>query len=235
MTKTFSLLLAGTLMLQNVSAQKNETLEGNGKIETRDIAIKPFTELRASGVYELKLSQGSQESVRIEADENLQGLFEVTNEGNKLVIEMKKLKNVNLKSKNRMKVYVTFKTLKDLELSTVGNVLSDETLSFEDLRLENRSVGNVKLELTANNIDVKNSSVGNVTFLGNAQSAVFKNSGVGNLNAGDFVVQTVNIENAGVGNAEVNAARELKVKDSMLGKVKNRGAAPVRKQNRVSI
>lgn len=235
MTKTFSLLLAGTLMLQNVSAQKNETIEGNGKTETREISIKPFTELKASGVYELKLSQGTQESVRIEADQNLQDLFVVTNEGNKLVISMKKMNNINLKTKNKMRVYVTFKQLKELELSTVGNVLSDETLSFEDLRLENRSVGNVKLELTANNIDVKNSSVGNVTFLGNAQSAVFKNSGVGNLNAGDFVVQTVNIENAGVGNAEVNAARELKVKDNMLGKVKNRGAAPARKQNRVSI
>lgn len=52
MTKTFSLLLAGTLMLHYAYAQKNETIEGNGKTETRDIAIKPFTELRASGVYE---------------------------------------------------------------------------------------------------------------------------------------------------------------------------------------
>ena len=235
MTKTFSLLLAGTMMLQNASAQKNETLEGNGKIETRNIAIKPFTELEAGGVYELKLSQGSQESVRIEADENLQDLFLVSNEGNKLVIKMKKLNNINLKSKNKLKVYVTFKTLKDLELSTVGNVNSDKSLSFDDLHMENRSVGNVNLAFTANKIDVKNTSVGNVTFSGTAQTAVFKNSGVGNLDAGDFVVQTINIENTGVGNAEVNAAKELKVKDNMLGKVKNRGAAPVRKQNRVSI
>lgn len=234
MTKTFSLLLFGVMLLPAASAQKNETFEGNGKTETRDIAIKPFTELKATGVYELKLSQGTQESVRIEADQNLQDLFVVSNEGNKLVISMKKM-NINLKSKNRMKVYVTFKTLKDLELNTVGNVESDKALSFEDLHLENRSVGNVKLAFTANKVDVKNTSVGNVIFSGTAQTAVFKNSGVGNLDAGDFVVQTINIENTGVGNAEVNAAKELKVKNNMLGKVRNRGAAPVRKLNRVSI
>jgi hypothetical protein len=235
MKKIFSLLLAGSLMAQGATAQKNETIEGNGKLVTRDIAIKSFSELKASGVYELKLSQGNSESVKIEADENLHDLFLVSNDGDKLVISMKKMNNVNLKTKNKMRVYVTFKNLKDLELSTVGNVASEKSLTFNDLNLENRSVGNVNLAFTANKVDVKNTSVGNVTFTGKAQTAVFKNSGVGNLEAGDFVVQTLNIENTGVGNAEVNAAKELKVKDNMLGKVKNRGAAPVRKMNRVSI
>jgi hypothetical protein len=235
MKKIFSLLLAGSLMAQGATAQKNETIEGNGKLVTRDVAIKSFSELKASGVYELKLSQGNSESVKIEADENLHDLFLVSNDGDKLVISMKKMNNVNLKTKNKMRVYVTFKNLKDLELSTVGNVASEKSLTFNDLNLENRSVGNVNLAFTANKVDVKNTSVGNVTFTGKAQTAVFKNSGVGNLEAGDFVVQTLNIENTGVGNAEVNAAKELKVKDNMLGKVKNRGAAPVRKMNRVSI
>ena len=45
----------------------------------------------------------------------------------------------------------------------------------------------------------------------------------------------MNIENTGVGSAEVNAEKELKVKDSMLGRVKNKGAAPVRKSNKVEI
>ncbi len=113
--------------------------------------------------------------------------------------------------------------------------MSDKPLSFEDINLKTRSVGNITLALTAKKMDVKNTSVGNVILSGSAQTAVFKNSGVGNLDASDFVVQTMSIENSGVGNAEVNAAKELKVKDNMLGKVKNRGAAPVRKQNRVSI
>jgi hypothetical protein len=45
----------------------------------------------------------------------------------------------------------------------------------------------------------------------------------------------MNIENTGVGNAEVNAEKDLKVKDSFLGKVKNKGGATVRKMNRVRV
>lgn len=238
--KKVSLLFCSLFVLSflfAVQAQKEsrETIEGNGKHITRDVSVSPFTELKASGVYELKLLQGAKEGVKIEADENLQDYFTVRNDGNKLVIDMEKLKNKNLKGNNKMKVYVTFKELKGMELSTVGNVSTDGKLSFSNLDVHNNSVGHIDLNLTADKINLENHSVGNVTLSGQAQNAVLKNNGVGNIKAGDFVVQTMTIDNTGVGNAEVNAAKELKVTDSFLGKVKNKGAAPVRKRNKVVI
>jgi hypothetical protein len=171
--------------------------------------------------------------VKIEADENLQAYFTVKNEGSKLVIDMDKLKNINLKGRNmKLKVYVTFKQLKSLDLSTVGNVRSEESLSFDDIKVSNQSVGNVDLKFSANKVSLDNQSVGNVTLAGKATTAVFRNEGVGSLKAGDFAVQTLDIRNTGVGNAEVNAVKELKVEDSFLGKVKNKGAAPTKKKNR---
>jgi hypothetical protein len=230
-------LLAFAFVIAATSAfsqkEKRETIEGNGNLITRDVAVKSFTELKASGVYELKLIQGNTESVKIEADENLQDLFTVTND--KLVIDMKKMENKNLKSKNTMRVVVTFKNLKDVEFGMVGNVKSDDQLSFTDLNLSSKGVGNVDLKLTANKINIQNKGVGNINLSGKAQNAVMVNSGVGSLKAGDFVVQTLDIDNSGVGSAEVNAAKELKVKDSFLGKVTNKGAAPARKMNKVVI
>jgi hypothetical protein len=239
MRKSLVALAIGALCLQTAAAQKDkeskETVTGNGKSVTRDVPVQAFSKLVASGVYELKLSQGDKESVRIEADENLQEYFTVNNEGDRLVIDMKKMNNKNMRLKTKMRVYVTFRQLTDVELSTVGNVKSEETLSFTDLKLDNKSVGNVDLDLTANKLNINNTSVGNVNLKGKAQSAQFINSGVGNLDAGDFVVQTMSIENTGVGNAEVNAEKECKVKDNMLGKVRNKGNAPVRKANKVVI
>ncbi|MGN6399403.1 MAG: head GIN domain-containing protein [Flavisolibacter sp.] len=236
MRKVLLMALAGLALNPASRAQeKNETIEGNGNLVTKEIPVSSFDALKASGIYELKLSQGDKETVKVEADENLQDLFQVRNEGSKLVIDMKKLEHKNLKSKNKMKVYVTFKKLNEMELSTVGNVASEEQLSFDDLIMENKSVGNVDLKLTANKIDLKNKSVGNVKLSGKAQDAVFKNSGVGSLEAENFVVQTMNIENTGIGSAEVNAEKNLKVKDSFLGKVKNKGNAPVRKMNKVKV
>ena len=76
---TASVVISHSAMAQK---EKNETLEGNGKVITRDISITSFDALKASGVYELKLTQGNKESVKIEADENLQEYFTVKNEGN---------------------------------------------------------------------------------------------------------------------------------------------------------
>ena len=226
----------GILISSSAKAQDDrETIEGNGKTVTRDVAVKSFDQLEAKGIYELKLTQGNTESVKIEADENLQEYFTVTNEGSTLVIDTKKLKNKNLKGKVKMKVYVTFKKLKTMEIGTVGGVQSQNQLSFENLELESSSVGNIDLELTANKINLNNKSVGNVKLSGKAEDAVIKNKGAGSLEATDFIVQTMDIDNSGVGNAAVNAQKTLKVKDSFLGKVSNKGAAPVRKMNKVAI
>jgi hypothetical protein len=235
MRKILLAAACGLILSPAALAQKQETLEGNGKLVTKEVPVSSFDALKASGIYELKLSQGDKETVKIEADENLQELFQVRNEGSKLVIDMKKLENKNLKSKNKMRVYVTFKKLKEMELSTVGNVGSEEQLSFDDLDVKNKSVGNVDLKLTANKIDLENKSVGNVKLSGKAQNAVVKNQGVGSIEAGNFIVQTMNIENSGIGHAEVNAEKDLKVKDSFLGKVKNKGNAAVRKMNKVRV
>ena len=231
-------ILLATAAFFAVSAQaqkETETIEGNGKLVTKEVPVSSFESLKASGVYELKLSQGNAESVKIEADENLQPYFNVHNEGKQLVIEMKDTKNKNWKVKDKMRVYVTFKNLKEMDLKTVGSVNAETPLTFTDLDINNKSVGHVDLNLSANKLTLNNSSVGKVKLEGKAQNAVFTNSGVGNLQAGSFVVQTMSIDNTGVGGAEVNAEKELKVKDNMLGRVRNKGAAPVKKNNRVVI
>ena len=234
--KKILFLLALALVLSSANAQSDkEVIEGNGKLITKEVAVKSFDELKANGVYELLLTQGDKESVKIEADENLQQYFTVSNEGSKLIINTEKLKNVNLRGKGKMKVYVSFKKLTSMDIGTVGSVHSENELAFDNLEIKNRSVGNVSLKLTANKLDIENKSVGNVELSGKAETVTVKNGGVGSLHASDFVVQTMDIENSGVGNAAVNAQKSIKVKDSFLGKVSNKGAAPVRKMNKVAI
>src|SRR5690349_17168529 len=109
---------------QKEKKEKNETIEGNGKTVTRDVTVSSFDILKAKGVYELKIAQGDKESVKIEADENLQQYFEVKNEGSQLTINMN-LDGKSLKTEKSLKVYVTFKKLKEMDLKMVGNVNSE--------------------------------------------------------------------------------------------------------------
>jgi hypothetical protein len=233
--KMFLMML--TMVLHTaISAQGNkQVLEGNGNLVKREIKPASFDVLNASGIYELKLVQGNTESVTIEADDNLQELFQVSNNGSSLVINMKKLEGRNLRTKNKMQVVVTFKNLKSMQLKTIGNVVSDQELRFNDLEIKNRSVGNISLQLVAGKLSIDNSSVGNTKISGKADDAQIKNNGVGSLEAGNLMVQTIYIENEGVGNAEVHAVQSLKVKDSFLGKVKNKGSAQARRMNKVRV
>jgi hypothetical protein len=240
MRKIFLLFaIASFVTVTGLQAQDNEKeknkpkIEGSGNIITKIINVQSFDQIDVSGVFSLKLSQGSKEEVKIEADDNLQDLFEVKNDGSKLTITMKKETNFN--SKKKLKVYITFKKLKSMDLKTVGDVSSEESLSFDDVKIGNKSVGSVDLKLTAQSVNIDNKSVGDVKLNGKADNAVIRNKSVGSIRASDFVVQKMDINNDGIGFAEVNAEKECKVKDSFLGKVSNKGAASIKRMNKVVI
>jgi len=228
-------VIALFLLQSGAFAQKDnkDRIEGSGHVITREIPVKSFDKLDASGVFSLHLSQGNREEVKIEADDNLQDLFTVESDGSTLKIGMKK--NADFKSKNKLKVFVTFKNLTSLDLSMVGSTVSDEKLSFKDLAFSNSSVGSVNLSLAASSLHLDNNSVGNLKLSGNAEHAVITSNSVGGIRAGDFLVQVMEIENSGVGSAEVNAEKELKVSDSFLGKVRNKGNATVKRKNKTVI
>ncbi len=232
-------MLAITALGCSSMAQKNdkyndkERIEGSGNVITKDITVKSFDELNASGIFNLLLSQGDKETVKIEAEDNLMDLFIVENEGSTLKISMKK--NSNFNSKKKLKVYVTFKNLKSMKLGMVGGTSSDEKLKFTDLKLKNQSVGSVDLNMTLQTIHLENESVGTLKLEGSADNAVVKSNSVGSIQAGNFVVQKMEIDNNGVGSATVNAEKELKMSDSFLGKVSNKGNATVKRKNKVVI
>ncbi len=229
----FLTTLSVTTAFSQKDKDKEPKIQGSGNVITKDVAIQPFDQLEASGVFSVVLTQGSKESLKIEAEDNLQPLFEVKNEGSKLMVDMKKDSHFN--SKKKMTVYITFKNLKSMDLKMVGNVSSAGKLNFGDLSLANKSVGSVDIALNAQKLDIENRSVGNLKLSGKAENAVIRSNSVGAIKASDLLVQTMDINNDGVGSAEVNAVKELKVKDSFLGKVKNAGSATAKRINKVVI
>jgi hypothetical protein len=224
------------------TAQEHRSIEPSGNIVTKNVNIQPFDAIQAKGLYELILSQGDKESVKIEADDNLQYLFSVTNDGSTLEIDMPKLKDQNINFKNkterqtlRLKVYITFKKIKSLDVGVIGNVRSETPLKFDALEIDSKNVGNINLQFTANKLTVRNKGVGNITLSGNATDAVVTNAGVGQFEGEDMVIQTMNIDNSGVGHANVNVEKNLTIKESFLGKVNNKGKAKTHKMDGVEM
>jgi hypothetical protein len=224
---TLAAVLAAYMGLQaqdhNDHKSNKPRIEGSGNIVTKELPVQAFDKLDAKGVFDIRLAQGSKEEVKIEGDDNLLSLFTAKNEGSTLVLSMNKDANYN--SKKKIVMYVSFKKLKSLNLKTVGSISSTQDLAFDDLTIDSKSVGMIDLELTAQKLTIQNKGVGAVHLKGKADNAVIRNDGVGQVDAANFVVQSMDIENNGVGSAEVNAQKEFKVKESFIGKVTNKGSA----------
>lgn len=240
MKRVMSSLLFLFLSL-SIVAQKQGTINPSGNIITKDVTVNSFSSVKADGLYDLVLTQCDKESVRIEADDNLQDLFKVSNSGNTLVIEMPDLKNnINIsdgknKHELKLKVYVTFKQLNAMDVGIIGTTRCTTPLKVNAFKLNGKSVGNIELQLTTGKLTVSNKGVGNIILTGSADNAIITNSGVGEFAGENLIVQTMDIDNSGVGNAKVHVEKDLKVKDSFLGKVNNSGNAKEHKMNAVEM
>lgn len=223
-----------------MTAAAQETLKPSGNVITRNVAVKPFSAIKANGLFDVILTQGGSEDVKVETDDNLQYLIEVSNNLDTLVIDEPKLRNhsINFTSadgehskKQHFKVYVSFKNISCLDMQTIGNISAEAPLTFNTIDIRDKSVGNIKMSITANKLTIYNKGVGGVTLSGKVEDAVVTNTGVGSFNGQDLIVQNMQITNTGVGHADVNVVKGLIVRDSFLGKVKNSGSAKTIKMN----
>jgi len=242
MKKIIMALLPATLFFLSAGAQEKTRIEPSGNIITKDVAVQTFDAIKAEGLYELILTQDDKESVKIEADDNLIDLFSVKNNGSTLEITMPKLKDKNIEFGNKdkkkslkLKVYVSFKKLNSLDIAVIGNVHSETAFKADVFTLESKNVGNVSLKLSANKLTVDNKGVGNITLSGSVTNAEIDNKGVGQFEGEDLLVQTMNIDNSGVGHANVNVVKDLTIKQTFLGKVNNKGAAKTHKMEGVEM
>ncbi|RPD50911.1 head GIN domain-containing protein [Paracnuella aquatica] len=216
-----AIILSLLLFVFTMGKAVAQTITGN-KV-SRDFPVASFDAIKANGVVELTLVQGTKESVTVEGDEGLQAFITIANNGNTLEIDTKKLSNKKLKGDWKLAVTVYFRNLNDVSLSTVGNVRNEGTLKLDDVKLRISSVGNTNLKLEAQKFRLDASSVGNIELAGSAKDAVLRNSSIGNIKAVDFAVSKMDIDNSGIGNTEVNAAEITGFHSSTLGSVRNRG------------
>ena len=89
-------LLIGLFVLISISAsaQKWETIKGNGEVKKETRELNSFTSLASQGSMNVQISYGNSNSVTVEADENLLPYIETKVEDGRLMIRPKK--NVNL-------------------------------------------------------------------------------------------------------------------------------------------
>jgi hypothetical protein len=185
--------------------------------------LNGVTRLQLDGVFTLSLVQSDDESIRVEGPEGLIDKLVIDQQGDLLVLEMEKeIGGFNF-NKGDFKITLSLKNIEELQYDGVGNVKTNGTFKVDTLRIKGNGVGNLKLDLEANQLNADFDMVGNIDLKGSATRAFFTNNGVGNLDASQFRVQDLDLISSGIGKAEVFCEGNLSLEVDGIGKVSYTG------------
>jgi len=192
--------------------------------EGKTFVVKPFKAIQADGVFNIILTQDTREYVIVKGD--MPKALKISNVGDTLVITDTSLMHVSGHSL-KTDIYITFKDVNDISVSTVGETTCGDTLKLKQLNYETEGVGSTTLWVIADTVTAGNDGVGKLTIAGKAAYAKIDDNGVGALYTKELKADVLHAAVNGVGAAKVYASKELYLECSGVGGVEYSGPAKV--------
>lgn len=220
--KTIYYFLAIPLLLLSFSCDERKSFSSGNEIKEKK-ALTGVTRLKVDGVFNLTISQSDEESIEVEGDEAMVNKLLIDQDGELLSLKMEEDVEDGFFDDKNLKIHITIKDLKEFNYEGVGNVKTNGLFKVADLRLLGNGVGNLELELDAQEIDADFDMVGNIKLRGKANRAIFLNNGIGNLDASELIVQNMDVNSSGIGKVEVNCVGDLSLEVDGIGKVSYTG------------
>jgi hypothetical protein len=195
---------------------------GNTIKEERE--VKSFSSLDIGGAFTVILAQGNEEQLILEADAEEIGDIITEVVGNELRIYTKPGWNGNYSD---MTIYLTFKSLDDIDFSGAVEVESQGVLSFDGLTMDVSGAAEIDLDFNASRFDAEFSGASELELTGKCDKGYIEVSGASEINAEAMEFTDLAIELSGASEAEVFARGELKIDASGASSVKYKGGAKV--------
>jgi hypothetical protein len=209
----FIMLLSGCVV--NIQ----DSITGNGHVVKQNRDVAEFTGLKVGSGIDVFLTQGDNQSLEVEADENLQDWIKTDVTGGVLHIHTDK----SIRFAKTKKVYVTCKTLDRIEISSAGNVTGTTPFKMDKLDIEMSSAGDLRFEVEANEIGISISSAGNAYLKGKTNSLKADLSSAGDLNAFDLEAKKGDVTVSSAGDARVFVTEEARFHASSAGDIDYKG------------
>jgi len=211
--------LYGLLALFLASTVWAQGMQGNRNVVTETRNISSFSAIVISGSVDVYLSQDEEESITIEADENLLDIIATEVEGNTLRIYEKK----NIRQAESRKVYVNFREINSLIAKGAIDVYGRSPIRTETLELGISGASDVTLEVYVDELICRIKGAADAYLSGEAKAMIARVSGSCDLEAGKLVAQVCKVEASGASDAQVHAIESLDAKASGSSDIEYRG------------
>ncbi|MFI5156174.1 MAG: head GIN domain-containing protein [Chitinophagales bacterium] len=230
MRKYIVLLLVVPLFLSSCRYMWGKRMAGNGVIKTEERSVSDFKNVEVSGDFKVYVSQGPVQPVKLEGDENLLSLIEVTQSGDRLEVRPKQ--GFNLKPSGELKVYVTAPVYNEIEVSGSCDIIGLTKINnAENLSLSASGAGNIKMDVDAPKLSAEISGAGSIVLKGQTKDANLELSGAGEAHCFDLLSESTTVSISGAGSADVYASVKLDAEVSGAGSVNYKGNAAEVKQH----
>lgn len=215
-TANFITAIGAALILSSCNLNINTGENGNGNVVTEERTVsEDFNEVRGSAGLDVYLSQGDENKIMVEADENLLQYIETSIENGKLHITTSE----NIGHAESKKIYVTFKELNNIEASSGADVTGNSVIKSENLSLKSSSGADLKVEVFAKDLIAKTSSGADLEVSGKASSLNADASSGSELNAKELLVINCNAEASSGAGITVNVKEKLETHVSSGGDI----------------
>jgi putative autotransporter adhesin-like protein len=223
MKQILLLAISATVIFSSCREIFAKRIRGNGNIVTKERTISNFNSVRLSGGnIDVYASQDSTPGVKIVTDENLQEYVEVDVNGNDLHIHPRE--GFNLKSKERIKVYVSAPAYKEFESSGAGHIYSEGKItSTEPLTFNLSGSTDIKMNVDAPKVSATLSGAGNIDLQGQTKDFDVSVSGSADIRCFNLRAENVQVSISGAGDAEVFASVKLNAHVSGAGDIRYKG------------
>lgn len=171
-------------------------------------AGESFTKVELNSIGKVFITQGDSDFVEVNTSGSKDGI-ETDIRHSTLYIE----------SSVDAEYRITMKNIEGLAVSGTGEILSTNTLSSNELKLDVSGSGKMTLALQTKDLDIDISGVGKLNLSGKAENANVSISGSGKVEAFELQVTNCKAEISGVGKCNIDVRESLNSDISGMGSV----------------
>lgn len=195
-------------------------LVGEGPVVVENRSNAPFMGVALEIESDTYFSQSLDYKVEIHAQQNVLNEIETVLVNNKLVIRWRH-RNTNLKTSERVKIFITAPDVNLLQVSGSGNLQVTSALTTPIMQFHISGSGNINAAgVTASNLSASVSGSGKITVNnGSADLGDIDISGSGYIDLQQVTMKNVDAHISGSGSTKVHAEETLKASISGSGHV----------------
>jgi Putative auto-transporter adhesin, head GIN domain len=222
----FAIILISLLLLSIASIAFSQSIK-------KTFELPEFKSISVNSNYVVYLKQTNKQEVIAEALPEIMELTTVVVDNGVLMVNVeRKPDNPNksvwskiddIKIRPTMKLYVSVKSINDLQVNGGGKIISENSIASDYLTLSVSGSGSMDLDIKGNTLKTDISGSGNIVLKGYASSNQITLSGSGTLNAFTCELESAKIKTSGSGSAELNVTTTLEALILGSGVVKHKG------------